>query len=85
LNLDASNKLHYVSNHYAASPLKLVTIEAGSGNVGLSEGSPASRLTVTGGDAEVTGSTNGLILESPDGTRYRVKVDNSGNLTTATV
>lgn len=84
-NLDANNKLHYASNHYAASPTKLVTISAFNQNVGISQESPASRLTVTGGDVEVTGSSNGLILESPDGTRHRVKVDNSGNLTTATV
>lgn len=84
-NLDASNKLHYASNHYAASPSKLLTIAPTTGNVGISQENPASRLTVTGGDVEVTGSDKGLILESPDGTRYRVKVDNSGNLTIATV
>lgn len=84
-NLDASNKLHYTSNHYAASPTKVVTISGFNNHVGIGQENPASRLTVTGGDAEVTGSSNGLILESPDGTRYRVKVDNSGNLTTATV
>lgn len=36
-------------------------------------------------DIEVTGSANGLILESPDATRWRVTVDNSGNLSTASV
>ena len=56
-----------------------------NGNVGIGTISPASKLTVTGGDAEVTGSDKGLILESPNGTRYRIKVDNSGNLTTTAV
>ena len=84
-NLDSRNKLHYSSNHYTGSPSKFVTIEPSAGNVGIGQETPASKLTVTGGDAEVTGSSNGLILESPDGTRYRIKVDNSGNLTTATV
>jgi hypothetical protein len=57
----------------------------GTGNVGVGTSSPASKLTVTGGDAEVTGSDKGLILESPNGTRYRIQVDNSGNLTTTAV
>ena len=57
----------------------------GTGNVGVGTSTPASKLTVTGGDAEVTGSDKGLILESPNGTRYRIQVDNSGNLTTTAV
>ncbi len=56
-----------------------------SDKVGIGTTNPASKLTVTGGDAEVTGSDKGLILESPNGTRYRIKVDNSGNLTTTAV
>lgn len=40
---------------------------------------------VSEGDIEVLGSSNGLILESPDNTRWRVTIDNSGNLQTATV
>lgn len=33
------------------------------------------------GDAEITDSTKGLILKSPDGTRYRITVANGGTLT----
>ena len=32
------------------------------------------------GDAEITNSSDGLILKSPNGTRYRITIDNSGNL-----
>ena len=43
--------------------------------------------TITGalvtGDLEIANSSDGIILESPNGTRYRVTVDNSGNLSTA--
>lgn len=37
---------------------------------------------VSAGDIEITNSSKGLILKSPNGTRYRVTVDNSGNLVT---
>jgi uncharacterized membrane protein len=79
------------SSFWNASNQQQVQISAGGttyfngGSVGIGTSSPASKLTVTGGDAEVTGSDKGLILESPNGTRYRIKVDNSGNLTTTAV
>lgn len=56
---------------------------AASTNVGIGTTTPASKLTVTGGDAEVTDVTKGLILKTPDGlNRYRVTIDNAGALTT---
>jgi hypothetical protein len=51
-----------------------------NGNVGIGTTSPASKLTVTGGDIEVTDSASGIILKSPDGTRYRITVTNGGAL-----
>jgi hypothetical protein len=62
-----------------------ITIVGSSGNVGVGTNAPASKLEVDGGDIEVDDSASGLILRSPNGTRYRVKVDNSGNLTTTAV
>ena len=53
--------------------------------VGIGVTSPASKLEVDGGDIEIDDSASGLILRSPNGTRYRVQVDNSGNLTTTAV
>ena len=55
------------------------------GNVGIGITSPASKLEVDGGDIEIDDSDRGLILRSPNGTRYRVRVDDSGNLTTTAV
>jgi hypothetical protein len=55
------------------------------GDVGIGTTSPASKLTVTGGDIEVTDSASGIILKSPDGTRYRVTVSDLGILSTASV
>jgi hypothetical protein len=55
------------------------------GNVGIGTTSPTSKLEVDSGDIEIHDSANGLILRSPNGTRYRVQVDDSGNLTTTAV
>ena len=54
-------------------------------NVGIGTNIPASKLEVDGGDIEIDDSASGLILRSPNGTRYRVQVDNSGNLTTTAI
>jgi len=57
----------------------------GNWNIGTSyTATPASTMTVNG-DTEVVGSANGVILESPNGTRYRITVDDSGNLTTTSL
>jgi hypothetical protein len=55
------------------------------GSVGIGTTSPASKLTVTGGDIEVTDSASGIILKSPNGTRYRVTVSDLGVLSTASL
>ncbi len=37
------------------------------------------------GDLEIENSSDGIILESPNGTRFRITVDNSGNLSTTSL
>ena len=54
-------------------------------SLGIGVSTPASKLSVGGGDIEVETIASGLILKSPDGTRYRITVDNSGNLSTSAV
>lgn len=63
--------------------LNLFDIDYSADKVGIGEATPASKLTVSGGDAEVTGGTNGVILEDrTSGTRYRVYIDSTGTLFT---
>lgn len=75
---------------YANSNMDTASATGFSGNIGTNgnwniggsyTATPASTMTVNG-DTEVVGSANGVILESPNGTRYRITVDDSGNLTT---
>lgn len=50
-----------------------------AGSVGIGTTTPASKLTVTGGDIEITDVTGGVIFKTPDGTkRYRMTIDNAG-------
>jgi hypothetical protein len=56
------------------------------GNVGIATTNPTSKLTVHGGDISVGISTaHGVVLTSPNGTQYRLIVDDSGNLSTVAV
>lgn len=69
---------------FATSNNDAVIIDA-AGNVGIGTTTPASKLTVDTGDIEVIGDANGLILESPDNTRWRVTVSDLGVLTATAV
>ena len=64
---------------------EVFTIDARNEKVGIGTTSPASKLEVDGGDIEVDDSASGLILRSPDGTRYRITVANGGTLAVAAV
>ena len=55
------------------------------GSVGIGIDAPASSLDVASGDVEVSQIASGIILKSPDGTRYRVTVANGGTLTVTAV
>jgi hypothetical protein len=68
-----------------STALPALTIAATTNNVGIGTTSPASKLTVTGGDIEATDSTKGIILKSPNGTRYRVTISDLGILSAASL
>jgi len=61
-----------------------ITIDS-SGNLGVGNITPSSKLHVSGGDVEVEDAGSGLVIKSPDGTRFRISVDNSGVLSATTV
>jgi predicted RecB family endonuclease len=62
-----------------------LTINNTGGNVALGTNTAASKFTVGNGDIEVADIASGIIISSPDGTRYRVTVANGGTLTVAAV
>lgn len=78
-----------VTAHVADSdPHTQYQLESEKGNAngyaGLDASSRATAPVYTSGDVEITDLTKGVILKSPDGTRWRVTIGNDGALTTAT-
>ena len=56
------------------------------GNVGIGTTNPTSKLTVRGGDISVgINTSNGLVLTSANGTKYKLFVSNAGVLSTVLV
>ena len=57
-----------------------------TGNIGIGTTNPTSKLDVQGGDIKVGIDTStGLILTSPNGTQFRLIIDDSGNLSATAV
>jgi hypothetical protein len=50
-----------------------------NGNVGIGTTTPKAKLEITNGDVYVNDSTKGIILKAPNGSCWRVTVDNTGN------
>ena len=56
------------------------------GGVGIGTTNPTSKLTVRGGDISVgTNNSHGVILTSPNGTQYRLRVNNAGDVSAVAV
>ena len=55
------------------------------GKVGINSTAPAYELDVAGDLKAGTSSSQGLILTSPDGTKFRVTVSNAGALSASSV
>tara|TARA_R110002095_G_scaffold124324_1_gene108003 strand:- start:33 stop:779 length:747 start_codon:yes stop_codon:yes gene_type:complete len=83
--------VHYMTGHPTKNHVfkgaysnDLMTI-LGTGNVGIGTTNPGSKLGIAGGDVEVNDIASGIIMKSPDGTRYRVTIANGGTLSVAAV
>lgn len=55
------------------------SIDYSNGSVGIGTENPKAKLEVADGDVYVTDPTKGIILKSPNGTCFRVTIDDSGN------
>ena len=68
------------------SPVNLNIIVGAGYSVGVGTTNPISKFEVQGGDIRVgINTSSGLILTSANGSKFRLIVDNSGNLSTVFV
>ncbi len=72
-----------LGNIYGTETNSLVIATGSSGTTALTLDS--SQNATFAGDVEIADSSKGIILESPDGTRYRVTVANGGTLSVSAV
>lgn len=70
----------------ASQPLQVNGGAYVSGNVGFGTTNPSAKLQVFGGDVRVgVDTTNGIIMTSPNGSKYRLVVSDTGVLSTVFV
>lgn len=75
-----------VTGNTSLETLNVSGVSTFVGNVGVGTTNATSKLTVCNGDISVGVSTaHGVILTSPNGTQYRLIVDDSGTLSTVAV
>lgn len=69
----------YVVNQTTSDTIAV--FKQSNNSLGIGEPAPTSKLTVAGGDIAITDiGSSGILMFSPDGTRYRVTVANGGTI-----
>ena len=54
-------------------------------NIGIGLDTPKTKLHLSGGNIFIDGDGRGIIMKSPDGSCWLLRIDNSGNLTAAQI
>ncbi len=55
------------------------------GNIGIGVKFPKSKLHITNGDVFIDDTSKGIIMKSPNGSCWRVRVDDSGNFSSTNI
>jgi len=78
----SSGMLEFTGYSFTTSDQETYAVITREGNVGVGSTRPRSSVDVNGDVSVGISSVHGVILTSPNNTRFRIIVDNSGNLTT---
>jgi hypothetical protein len=86
-NLSSNGSLYINNSLEINSKAESTSLFVGENKIGINTENPTNDLTVNGGvgvtdDVEITNFTKGVILRSPDNKRWRITVNNSGQLIT---
>jgi hypothetical protein len=85
-NLSANGKL-YINNSVEINNNEPISLYVGSNKIGINTDSPTEALSVAGNasvteDLEIKNFNKGVILRSPNNTRWKITINNSGHLIT---
>tara|TARA_Y100000015_G_scaffold13750_1_gene13160 strand:+ start:140 stop:1969 length:1830 start_codon:yes stop_codon:yes gene_type:complete len=78
----SSGMLEFTGYSFTTDAQETYAVITRQGNVGVGTTRPRSTVDVNGDVSVGFGTAHGVILTSPNNTRFRLTVDNSGNLTT---
>lgn len=81
-NVPSSGMLEFTGYSFTTNDQETYAVITREGNVGVGSTRPRSSVDVNGDVSVGISSVHGVILTSPNNTRFRIIVDNSGNLTT---
>ena len=81
-NVPSSGMLEFTGYSFNTNSQETYAVITREGNVGVGTTRPRTSVDVNGDVSVGFSSAHGVILTSPNNTRFRLTVDNSGNLTT---